>query len=43
MNIDVKTIEDIINRGNTAEIKKRKDDVVIIEVKKEIKSHIIKG
>lgn len=32
------TIEDILNRGNTAEVKKNKNGILILEVKKQIKS-----
>lgn len=32
----VGAIEKILNRGNSVEIKKRKDDVIVLEVKREI-------
>ena len=38
MTIDLKVIEEILSRGNTAEIKKNKNGVIILEVKKSIKS-----
>jgi hypothetical protein len=31
------TINEILNRGNTAEIKKTKDGIIILEVKRKIK------
>lgn len=34
--INVKAITEILNRGNTAEVKKNKDGVIILEVKKKI-------
>lgn len=34
--IDVKAIAEILSRGNTAEIKKNKDGIIILEVKKKI-------
>ena len=34
--IDIKTIQAILSRGNTAEIKRNKAGVVILEVKKKI-------
>lgn len=34
--IDVKVITEILNRGNTAEVKKNKDGVIILEVRKKI-------
>lgn len=37
-NIDIKIIEEILSRGNTAEIKKNKNGILILEVKKQIKS-----
>lgn len=33
-----KVIEEILSRGNTAEVKKNKDGILILEVKKQIKS-----
>lgn len=36
--IDTEVIERIIERGNTAEVKKRKDEIIIMEVRKKIKS-----
>ena len=36
--IDTKVIEEILSRGNTAEIKKNKNGILILEVKKQIKS-----
>lgn len=33
----LKVIEDILERGNTAEIKLRKDDVIILEASRQIK------
>jgi len=35
-------IERIINRGNTAEIKVRKDDVIVLEVKRRILASVNK-
>lgn len=32
----VGAIEKILKKGNSAEIKRRKDDVIVLEVKKEI-------
>ena len=37
-NIDIKIIEEILSRGNTAEIKKNKNGIIILEVKRQIKS-----
>lgn len=37
MVIDVEAIEAILNRGNTAEIKRTKDGVLILEVSKKIR------
>jgi hypothetical protein len=34
----IKAIEDIVNRGNNAEVQRRKDGVVVLEVKKQIKA-----
>ena len=34
----IETIMQIINRGNTAEVKKNKNGILILEVKKQIKS-----
>lgn len=34
----VKIIEQIINRGNQVEIKKEKDQIVIIEIKRSVQS-----
>lgn len=37
--IDVKTIREILNHGNTAEVKKIKNgDVLVIEIEKKMKS-----
>lgn len=36
--IDVKAIEQILARGNTAEVKKRRDEIIVMEVKKQIRS-----
>ena len=36
-----KKINEILNRGNTVEIKKRKGDVVIIEVQRKIKETVV--
>lgn len=36
--IDVKAIQEILSRGNTAEVKQNKTGVVILEVKKKIVS-----
>ena len=33
----LKSIEDILERGNTAEIKLRKDDVIVLEAERKIK------
>lgn len=38
MEVDVKIIEEILNRGNTAEVKKTKNGILILEVSKKIKS-----
>lgn len=37
-NTEKKVIEEILSRGNTAEVKKNKDGILILEVKKQIKS-----
>lgn len=34
--IDVKAIREILNRGNTAEVKENKNGIIILEVKKKI-------
>jgi hypothetical protein len=34
--IDTKVINEILKRGNTAEVKQNKDGVIILEVKKKI-------
>ena len=34
----VKTIEQILNRGNQVEIKKEKDKIVIVEIKRSVQS-----
>jgi len=34
----IKAIEAIVNRGNNAEVQRRKDGVVVLEVKKQIKA-----
>lgn len=34
--IDIKAIEEILKRGNTAEVKENKNGVIILEVKKKI-------
>ena len=36
-----KKINDILNRGNTVEFKKRKDDLIIIEVQRKIKETVV--
>lgn len=36
--ISIKAIEAIVNRGNNAEVQRRKDGVVVLEVKKQIKA-----
>lgn len=33
----VATIEEILSRGNTAEVKKRKNDIIVLEVERKIK------
>lgn len=33
-------IEEILKRGNTAEVKRRKDGVIVLEVKREIREEI---
>lgn len=38
MEVDLKIIEEILNRGNTAEVKKTKTGILILEVSKKIKS-----
>jgi hypothetical protein len=35
--LDVKKISEILGRGNTAEVKKTKDGIMILEVKRKIK------
>lgn len=37
--IDV--IKDILNRGNQVEIKKEKDKVVVVEIKRQVKEKVI--
>lgn len=37
-NIDIQIIKEILSRGNTAEVKKNKNGIIILEVKKTIKS-----
>ena len=34
----IETVMQIINRGNTAEVKKNKNGILILEVKKQIRS-----
>lgn len=34
----IETIMQILNRGNTAEVKKNKNGILILEVKKQIRS-----
>lgn len=38
LKIDVRMIEEILKRGNTVEIKKTKDKIIIMEVEKKIKA-----
>lgn len=38
----IEVIEEILKRGNTAEIRKRKNEVVILEIKGKVK-HIIEA
>lgn len=38
----IKAIENILDRGNTAEVKKRKDDVIVLENIKKIKDTTIR-
>lgn len=38
MEIDLRVIEEILKRGNTAEVKKTKNGILILEVSKKIKS-----
>ena len=33
----IKKIEDILARGNTAEVKLRKDDIIVLEAERKIK------
>lgn len=37
----LKTIEEILKRGNTAEVRKRKNEVIIIEVSRKEKCNVI--
>ncbi len=40
----VDTVESIIKRGNVAEIKREKDNIVVIEIKRQVKNKTtIKG
>lgn len=36
----IKVIQEILERGNTAEVKKRKDDIIVLEVQRKIKQSI---
>jgi hypothetical protein len=36
--LDTKKISEILSRGNTAEVKKTKDGIIILEVKRKIQS-----
>ena len=36
----IEMIMQILSRGNTAEVKQRKDDIIILEVKKTIKQSV---
>lgn len=36
----IRVIEDILARGNTAEVKMRKDDVIILEASRKIKHNV---
>lgn len=36
----VSVIAEILKRGNTAEVKKRKDDIIVLEVERKIKLSI---
>lgn len=33
----IKTVLDIIKRGNAAEIKREKDNIVVVEIKRQVK------
>lgn len=34
----ISTIESIIKRGNVAEVKKEKDNIVVVEIKRQVKN-----
>lgn len=33
----VKTVLDILKRGNTAEVKREKDNIVVVEIRRQVK------
>ena len=39
--LDIKLIQEILARGNTVEIKKRRNEIIILEVQRKIKESVL--